>query len=191
VLESELLDGTKWKSGCFAQDAVGDWWLCLPVEHCVKQTVAPNESVGIDLGLREIAAAGDGRKLEPGRFYRNIEHKIAQAQRRGHKRQAKRLHRQAARRRRDALHKFSTTMVRLYQNIAIGNVSSLKLLEAREDTDGQIGVGRRLGHTQNAAAVEGASGPTEAYSLSMRRTQRENAATVMPLRARRVWTCSR
>lgn len=129
VFESELLDGTKWRSGCFAQDAVGDWWLCLPVEHCVEQTVAPNESVGIDLGLREIAAAGDGRKLEPGRFYRNIEYKIAQAQRRGHKRQAKRLHRQAARRRRDALHKFSTAMVRLYQNIAIGNVSSLKLVK--------------------------------------------------------------
>jgi len=47
------------------------------------------------------------RKGEAARFYRNIEQKIAQAQRRGHKRQAKRLHRTAARRRRDALHKFS------------------------------------------------------------------------------------
>ena len=33
VFEAERLDGVKWKQGCFAQDAVGDWWLCLPVER--------------------------------------------------------------------------------------------------------------------------------------------------------------
>src|SRR5271170_1707008 len=32
VFEQELLDGVKWKCGCFAQDAVGDWWLCLQFE---------------------------------------------------------------------------------------------------------------------------------------------------------------
>jgi putative transposase len=31
VFEQELLEGTSWKSGCFAQDAVGDWWLCVKV----------------------------------------------------------------------------------------------------------------------------------------------------------------
>jgi hypothetical protein len=35
-----------------------------------------------------------------------VEAELAQAQRRGHRRQAKRLHRKAARRRADALHKF-------------------------------------------------------------------------------------
>jgi putative transposase len=48
VFERELLEGTKWKSGCFAQVAVGDWWLCLPVAREVCQTVAPKEAVGID-----------------------------------------------------------------------------------------------------------------------------------------------
>ena len=32
VFESHRLEGVKWKQGCFAQDAVGDWWLCLPVD---------------------------------------------------------------------------------------------------------------------------------------------------------------
>jgi len=32
VFESERLEGVKWKQGCFAQDALGEWWLCLPVE---------------------------------------------------------------------------------------------------------------------------------------------------------------
>jgi IS605 OrfB family transposase len=129
VFEQALLEGKSWKSGCFAQDAVGDWWLCMPVEYSVEQTVAPNEAVGLDLGLRETAATSDGDKLEAGHFYRNIEHKIAQAQRRAHKRQAKRLHRRAARRRKEALHRFSRKLVDSYQNIVIGDVSSLKLVK--------------------------------------------------------------
>jgi len=54
VFEREALTDVKWRDGCFAQDAVGDWWLCLPVSVTVKQTVAPLESVGIDLGLKTI-----------------------------------------------------------------------------------------------------------------------------------------
>jgi putative transposase len=76
-------------------------------------------------------ATSDGDKLEAGRFYRSIELKIANAQRRGHKRQAKRLHRTAARRRKDALHKFSTKLIAIYQTINIGDVSSLRLAKTR------------------------------------------------------------
>jgi putative transposase len=131
VFERELLEGAVWKSGCFAQDAVGDWWLCLPVQREVSQSVAQKEAVGLDLGLRDTVATSDGEKLEAGRFYRSIELKIANAQSRGHKRQAKRLHRTAARRRKDALHKFSKKIVSTYQTIKIGDVSSLKLAKTR------------------------------------------------------------
>jgi putative transposase len=127
VFERDLLAGKKWKSGCFAQDSVGDWWLCLPVACEVKDSVAPKAHVGLDLGLKDTVATSDGEKLEAGHFYRRIEHQIAQAQRRGHKRQAKRLHRRAARRRKDALHKFSRKIVDTYQTLFIGDVSSLKL----------------------------------------------------------------
>ena len=121
----------KWRSGCFAEDAVGDWWLCLPVEIKVEQTVAPREAVGIDLGLKDTAVTSDGDRLEAGRFFRGLEQKIAVAQRRGHKKQAKRLHRQAASRRKDALHKFSRKMVDQYQTIVVGDVSSLDLAKTR------------------------------------------------------------
>jgi len=131
VFERELLDGANWKCGCFAQDAVGDWWLCLPVERPMARSVAANEEVGLDLGLKDTVATSDGEKLEAGRFYRDIERKIAQAQRRGHKRQAKRLHRTAARRRKDALHQFSRKIVDRYQTIIVGDVSSRKLVKTR------------------------------------------------------------
>jgi hypothetical protein len=75
----------------------------------------------------DTVATSDGEKLVAGRFYRNIERNIAQAQRRGHRRQGKRLHRTAARRRKDALHKFSRRIIDQYQTIIVGDVSSLKL----------------------------------------------------------------
>jgi putative transposase len=131
VFERELLEEANWKSGCFAQDAVGDWWLCLPVQQEVSQSVAQKEAVGLDLGLKDIVATSDGDKLEAGHFYRSIEREIANAQRRGHKRQAKRLHRTATRRRKHALHKFSKKIVSTYQTINIGDVSSLSLAKTR------------------------------------------------------------
>jgi IS605 OrfB family transposase len=131
VFERELLEGARWKSGCFAQDAVGDWWLCLPVERVIVPSVARNDEVGLDLGLKDTVATSDGEELEAGRFYRDIERKIAQAQRRGHKRQAKRLHRTAARRRKDALHQYSRKIVNRYQSILVGDVSSRKLVKTR------------------------------------------------------------
>ena len=131
VFEQELLENARWKCGCFAEDSVGDWWLCLPVEHAVAQVPAPKADVGLDLGLKDTAVTSDGGRLEAGHFYRSIEQKIASAQRRGHKRQAKRLHRTAARRRRDALHRFSRTIVNEYQRIVVGDVSSLKLAKTR------------------------------------------------------------
>jgi putative transposase len=131
VFERELLEGALWKSGCFAQDSVGDWWLCLPTIQKATQSVAQKEAVGLDLGLKNIVATSDGEKLEAGHFYRSIERKVAEAQRRGHKRQAKRLHRTAARRRKDASHKFSKKIISTYQTINIGDVSSLKLARTR------------------------------------------------------------
>jgi transposase len=121
----------KWRDGCFAQDAVGDWWLCVPVTVTAEQTVAPLEAVGIDLGLKTIATTSDGEKLEAGRWTQGHAVALANAQRRGHKRQAKRIHRKAANQRKDALHKFSRKIVDSYQTIVVGDVSSTNLRRPR------------------------------------------------------------
>ena len=131
VFEPERLLDVKWRDGCFAQDAVGDWWLCLPAALGAQGTAARRETVGIDLGLKDTAVSSAGERLEAGRFFRGIEAKIAQAQRRGHKRQAKRLHRRAANRRRHALHKFTRKMVDRFEFIVVGDVNSPKLAKTR------------------------------------------------------------
>ena len=130
VFERERLGDGKWRDGCFAQDACGDWWLCLPVEAQVAPS-AGQAVIGIDLGLKTTATCSDGATLEAGRFYRGIEPKIARAQRRGHKRQAKLLHRKAANRRKDALHKFTTGLVRRSCQIYVGDVSAPNLAKTR------------------------------------------------------------
>lgn len=132
VFESDKFrDLSKWGCGCFAQDAVGDWYLCLPIQR-VDQSPAPAlAEVGIDLGLKVTATTSQGEALAAGRYYRSLEEKLGQAQRRGHKRRAKHIHRRAARRRRDALHKFSRLIVNRYHLIGIGDVSSLKLVKTK------------------------------------------------------------
>jgi putative transposase len=102
LFEAERLEGAKWQQGCFAQDAVGDWWLCLPVEYAAERSVAPVEAVGIDLGLKTIATTSDGERLESGRWTQRYAAQLATAQRRGHKRQVKRIHRRIGRCRADA-----------------------------------------------------------------------------------------
>ncbi len=131
VFEIGRLEGIKWQAGCFAQDAVGDWWLCLPVKTQADESVAPYEAVGIDLGLQDIAVTSNGERLVAGRWTHKLAPKLASAQRRGHKRQAKRIHRKVARCRADALHKFSRSVVDRYQNIIVGDVSSLRLVKTR------------------------------------------------------------
>ena len=132
VFEVARLEDVKWRDGCFAQDTVGDWWLCLPVSRESEcESIAPRLAVGIDLGLKDTAVTSTGEHLAAGRFFRGIEAKIGEAQRRGHKRQAKRLHRRAANRRRDAIHKFTRKIVDQYEFIVVGDVSSPKLAKTR------------------------------------------------------------
>jgi IS605 OrfB family transposase len=131
VFERERLVDVKWRDGCFAQDAVGDWYLCLPVGMAAEATAPERAEVGIDLGLKTIATTSDGDKLEAGRWTHAYADRLAMAQRRGHKKQAKRIQRKAARCRADALHKFSRKIVDRYQTIVVGDVSSTKLVKTR------------------------------------------------------------
>ncbi len=118
--------GTR-KSGSFSQDSLGQWWLNVCVELPFQAVKHIGKSVGIDLGLKTVATCSDGMKLEAAHLYRNAEAELAQAQRHGHKRQAKRIHLKVKNRRLDALHKFSRKIVDENDVIVIGDVSSSKL----------------------------------------------------------------
>ena len=167
IFERERLADAKWRDGCFAQDSVGDWWLCLPVIVTADETVAPLEAIGIDLGLKTIATTSEGEKLEAGRWTRGNAEALAQAQRRGHKRQAKRIHRRAANQRKDALHKFSRMIVDRYQTIVVGDVSSTKLVKtkmAKSVLDSGWGMLKNFLYYKSQSAARNFSVVNESYS---------------------------
>ena len=128
VFEQKRLEHVRWKQGCFAQDSVGDWWLCLTVEIERREHVAPRAAVGIDLGVKNVAVTSDGERLDAIRFYRDAQWRLKALQRRGHRRQAQRLHRKIRRRRLNACHQFTRHIVNTYQDIVVGDVSSTKLV---------------------------------------------------------------
>ena len=117
------------RAGSFSQDSRGRWYLNVAVEVEVKPS-AGTASVGIDLGLKECATTSAGDKLV-GRWYRANEKALATAQRAKKKGRARAIHAKIKNQRKDALHKFSTQLVRENAAIFVGDVSSAKLVKTK------------------------------------------------------------
>jgi IS605 OrfB family transposase len=122
--------------GSFSEDARGRWYANITVkipELCGPKLPAPKASVGIDLGLRELAAFSDPvlDSIEAKRFHRDLEPALAKAQRAGKKDRVKCIHAKIANRRKDQLHKLSTRLVKNYGVIVVGNVDSSKLVKTK------------------------------------------------------------
>ena len=126
-----LLQYATRKSGSFSQNSLGEWFLNVVVELPEQPPVMTGKSIGIDLGLKTTATCSDGVKLEAAQLYRNAESKLAVAQRRGHKKQAKRISLKVKNQRQDALHKFSRKLIDENDLIVIGDVSSSKLAKTK------------------------------------------------------------
>lgn len=118
----ELEDGQTFGVGSFNQDSQGHWYINLPVEVGAVQSTGA-DAVGIDLGIKELAALSNGSKIEQPGYYRRMESRLATAQRAKKKKQVKNLHAKAKAQRKDFLHKASTELVRQHGAIFVGNVN--------------------------------------------------------------------
>lgn len=117
------------RAGSFSEDSRGRWYLNVVVKVQAKGSSA-TASVGIDLGLKEVAVASNGQRIE-GRFYRKLEADLGIAQRANKRRRVKAIHAKIANQRKDALHKFSTALVRENAAIFVGDVASSKLVKTK------------------------------------------------------------
>jgi IS605 OrfB family transposase len=128
--DSYGLDAYRIRAGNLCEDARGRWYLnacvAVPVAEPAERSRAKRD-VGIDLGLKDLAATSDGEKLSAPQFYRGLEAKLAVAQRAGKKDRVRAIHAKIANRRKDSLHQFSTRLVRRYDTIFVGNVSASAL----------------------------------------------------------------
>ena len=129
VWDSYGLSRYTFRGGCFAEDARGRWYLCVAVEAPVAMSCGQG-AVGIDLGLKTAATCSDGTALV-SREYRDIEAKLAVAQRARKPERVRALHAKAGNRRRDAQHKFSTALVDRYGEVYVGDVSPSKLIKTK------------------------------------------------------------
>ena len=119
----EKLPEGKLGEGCFTQDSLGDWYFCPTYKNTnITTNYRSSGSVGVDLGIKTVATASDGKVLE-SRFYRDTETRLSNLQRHNHRKQTKYLHRKIKRQREYSTHQFSNYLIKNYKEIYIGNVS--------------------------------------------------------------------
>lgn len=119
------------KSGSFSQDARGRWYVNISCEVENHEKTEGIEPVGIDLGLKYLAALSTGEVITNPKSYAMLEKKLGKAQRANKKKFAKQIHAKISNIRKDYLHKESTKLVKRFKQIFVGDVSSLKLAKTR------------------------------------------------------------
>lgn len=122
-----VTDGSVFRSGSFAQDKKGNWYinLMMYVPTAAKKEVF--KPVGIDLGLKEFAVTSDGDRIAAPRFYRQAELKMKSVQRAGKKKQLRNLHAKVANRRKDFLHKLSKNIVSSHSVVFLGDIEPMRI----------------------------------------------------------------
>ena len=97
-------------TGNFSQDARGRWYFNTTVKVERRTTPVGTSSVGIDLGCAEAVVCSDGTRLE-GRNFRKLEAELGLAQRAHKKDLAKSIHAKIKNKRKDELHKLSSSLM--------------------------------------------------------------------------------
>lgn len=128
--QSRPINGTP-KTGSFAQDASGHWYVNIQCEVDLPTPSTATTELGIDLGLKDLIACSDGVKYSRENLTRTHEDALAMAQRAHKKRRVTAIHARIANCRKDWAHKTSTTIARRAKLIAVGNVSSATLAKTR------------------------------------------------------------
>jgi len=131
-MSRRIPDGATFCDGSsFSQDAAGRWFLNIAAELPEPPKRPVSSSVGIDLGLKDLATLSNGEKIENPRHLARLADKMALAQRARKKRLAASIHAKIKNTRKDFHHKLSTRLVKQFDYIAVGNVSPSKLAKTR------------------------------------------------------------
>ena len=119
------------KTGSFVEDSRGRWYVCLVVDWPKLERSTANQSIGIDLGLKDVATCSDGTVISNPRFYRKYEQRLGIAQRARNKKRVRALHAKIANCRKDHLHKASTKLVKNNALIVVGDLSAKQLVKTK------------------------------------------------------------
>jgi len=134
------------KCGNFSEDASGNWYVNFVVEVKVEQANHLVKEVGLDLGLKDLAVLSDAVKIENPRIYAKYEEKLANFQRHGKKKQARKLSAKIKNTRKDFIHKKTLELVKKYKTIFVGDVSGnfLQKTNGKSSQDASTGMFRQI-----------------------------------------------
>ena len=119
------------KTGSFVEDSRGRWYVCLVVDNVPQIKSHGKTSIGIDLGLKDLATCSDGVKLKAPKIYRQYEQKLGIAQRAKNKKRVKAIHAKIKYIRQNMLHQFSHKLVTKHAAIFVGNVNAKALVQTK------------------------------------------------------------
>jgi putative transposase len=121
----------KVRFGSFCQDSKGHWFVNFVIEQPEEKRTPTGKECGIDLGLKTLATLSDGIELSRENLTKQFENQLATAQRAKKKKRVTAIHTKIKNKRKDWNHKTTTGLVRTYDRIVVGNVSSAKLKKTR------------------------------------------------------------
>lgn len=125
------------------QDSVGKYWACFTCEESIKPKAETYQSVGVDVGLADIAVTSDGLHYGAPRYARYYARKLKLAQRslerkrkdsnRWHKQRkaVARIHAKISNSRKDFLHNLSSRLVTEYDVISLEDINVRGLMRKR------------------------------------------------------------
>lgn len=120
----------KFSAGSFNVDARGRWYVNVCVD-APERAAAPASPVGIDLGIKEIAALSTGEKYSNPRTLAKLAGRLAIAQRARKKRLSATVYAKIKNTRADFLHKLSKQIADQHGLIVVGKISSKGLAKTR------------------------------------------------------------
>jgi putative transposase len=127
--------GSVVKTGSFSEDSRGRWYVNLQVDvpnsEYFLETSPSNSDVGIDPGLKTVMTLSNGVKFERQNIIKKYETKLANAQRLGKKRQAKKINAKIKNSRLDFNHKASFEVSKNHELVFFGDAKSSKLAKTR------------------------------------------------------------
>lgn len=119
------------KTGSFVEDSRGRWYVCLVVDNATTIKSKGKTSIGIDLGLKDLATCSDGLKLKAPKIYREYEQKLGIAQRAKNKNRVRSVHAKIKNIRQNMLHQFTRKLVNEHAMIIVGNVNAKALAQTK------------------------------------------------------------
>lgn len=128
-------------SATISRNPSGKYFVSVLADVEIQQLPSSNQSVGIDLGIKDFAILSTGEKIANPKYYRKLERKLAKLQRslsrkqKGSKNRDKariklaRHHEKIANCRRDFLQKLSTRLIRENQTICLEDLQTSNMIK--------------------------------------------------------------